>query len=371
MIPLSTGPRAISALFAVFAIVASYSLASAQDSSALTNEDVIKLVKAGLPSAVVLAKISSSRTDFDTSVDALVALSAEGIPADVLTAMAEADKQAPAPSAPPVGPAPSAAGAQTGTAVVRQSASAAANVRTNFAGTATAPTDSYTPDQIRAAMAIGADDGADRLADACEAPTRRGGLLGRVAGNRAVRSVLSERADRYVSRGVVELALRTGVDLSPEVMAAFNEISRAVAKRKADGTLPPLPNRIRVTGQPPLARVAGHARQLRRLHKPLPEPDSADVAAMIGRDLFEIRVLDYMKGIEFIVIGPRGGDDEQAVALPVALEVGDSAMVAQFAKDDVKRIAEDAEVEVVVVTASGEFRCNLDDRKIRCGFDPL
>ena len=236
MIPLSTGPRAISALFTVFAIVATCSLASAQDSSALTNEDVIKPVNAGLPSAAGLAKISSSRTDLDTSVDALAALSAEGIPADVPTAMAEADKQAPAPSA---------ASAQTGTAAIRQSASAAANVRTNFAGTATTPSDSYTPDQIRAAMAIGADDGADRPADACEAPTRRGGLLGRVAGNRAVRSVLSERADRHASRGAVEPALRTGVDLSPEVMAAFNEISRAVAKRKADGTLPPLPNRIR------------------------------------------------------------------------------------------------------------------------------
>ena len=362
MIPLSTGPRAISTLFTVFAIVATCSLASAQDSSALTNEDVIKPVNAGLPSAAGLAKIPSSRTDLDTSVDALAALSAEGIPADVPTAMAEADKQAPAPSA---------ASAQTGTAAIRQSASAAANVRPNFAGTATAPSDSHTPDQIRAAMAIGADDGADRPADACEAPTRRGGLSGRVSGNRAVRSVLSERADGHVSRGAVEPALRTGADLSPEVMAAFNEISRAAAKRKADGTLPPLPDRIRVRGQPPLACVAGHALQLRRLRKPLPEPDSADAAAMIGRDLFEIRAPDCMKGIEFIVTGPRGGDDEQAVALPVSLEVGDSAMVAQFAKDDVKRIAEDTEVEVVVVTASGEFRCNLDDRKIRRGFDPL
>ena len=134
MIPMPRGPSAVSALFTVFAIVAICSLESAQDSSALANEDVIKLVKAGLPSAVILAKISSSSTDFDTSVDALLALSAEGIPPDVLTAMAEAGKQAPAPSPSPVAPAPPAASAQTGTATIRQSASVAANVQTNFVG---------------------------------------------------------------------------------------------------------------------------------------------------------------------------------------------------------------------------------------------
>ena len=135
MIPMSTQPRAISALFTVFAIVATCSLVAAQDSSALTNEDVIKLVKAGLPSAVIVAKISSSVTDFDTSVDALLALSAESIPPDVMTAMAEAGKQAPAPPPSPIAPAYPAASAQIGNATIRQSASVTANVRTNFVGT--------------------------------------------------------------------------------------------------------------------------------------------------------------------------------------------------------------------------------------------
>ena len=361
MIPVLTGSRAISALFTVFAIVATCSLVSAQDSSALTNEDIIKLVKAGLPSAVILAKISSSRTDFDTSVDTLLALSAEGIPPDVLAAMAEASTQAPAPS--PVAPAPPAASVQAGTSTIRQTSSVAANVRTNSTSVL------YTPDQIGAAMAIGADSGADRLAGACEAGTRRGGLLGRITGSRAVQSALRRHSDRYLSRELAEFALRTGVDISPEVIATINAIAEEVAKRKADGTLPPLPNAIRVTGQPPLARVAGHVRQLRRLDQPLPEPASADVAAIIGKDLFEVRVLDYMKGIEFIMIRPSGGDDKQAI-LPESLEVGDSAMVAQFASGAVKRIAEDGNVEVVVVTPSRKFRCNLDGRKIRRGFDP-
>lgn len=376
MIPMSTGRRAISALFMVFAIVATCSLLSAQDSSALTNEDVIKLVKAGLPSAVILAKISSSKTDFDTSVDALVALSAEGIPPDVLTAMAEVGTQAPAPAPSPVAPAPPVASVQTGTATIRETSSVAANVRTNFTsgGTATAPTDLYTPDQIGAAMAIGADGGADRLAGACEAGTRQGGLLGRVAGNRYVQSALRERAgryaDRYLSRGLAEFAMRTGEDISPEIIAVINAITEEVAKRKADGTLPPLPKSIRVTGRPPLARVAGHALQLRRLDQPLPKPDSADVAAIIGEDLFEVRVLDYMKGIEFIMIRPRGGDDSKGI-LPESIKVEDSAMVAQFASGRVKEISEDGNLEVVVVTPSGKFRCNLDDRNIRRGFNPL
>ena len=99
----------------------------AEDSKVLTNDDVIKLVKAGLPPGVIVAKISSSPTDFDTSVDALLALSGEGIPADVLTAMAEAGKPSPTASPPPDAPA--------GGGVVGVSASAAANVRTNFTGT--------------------------------------------------------------------------------------------------------------------------------------------------------------------------------------------------------------------------------------------
>ena len=41
----------------------------------LTNQSVVKLHKAGLPAEVILAKIRSSRTSFDTSVDALVSLS--------------------------------------------------------------------------------------------------------------------------------------------------------------------------------------------------------------------------------------------------------------------------------------------------------
>ena len=62
----------------------------------LTNDDIVRLSKAGLPASVIVAKITSSRTDFDTSVDALVALSEAEVDAKVLEAMTNAG----APAAP-------------------------------------------------------------------------------------------------------------------------------------------------------------------------------------------------------------------------------------------------------------------------------
>ena len=66
MLSISTVRRALNALFTVFAIAATGSVVSGQDSSAPNKDDVIKLVDAGLPSAVIVAKISSSATDLDT-----------------------------------------------------------------------------------------------------------------------------------------------------------------------------------------------------------------------------------------------------------------------------------------------------------------
>lgn len=96
----------------------------------MTNESVIKLHEAGLPADVILAKIRSSQTNFDTTVDALVALSEIGIPKEVLAEMAGGSSSAP-PSPEPA-PTPTPTGQ---TIVVRQGASAAPNVVANFAGT--------------------------------------------------------------------------------------------------------------------------------------------------------------------------------------------------------------------------------------------
>ncbi|MCY3591269.1 MAG: formylglycine-generating enzyme family protein [Acidobacteria bacterium] len=56
----------------------------------LENEDILSLTEAGLPPEVIVAKIESTATAFDTSVERLVALVQAGVHADVLAAMARA-----------------------------------------------------------------------------------------------------------------------------------------------------------------------------------------------------------------------------------------------------------------------------------------
>lgn len=86
----------------------------------LTNESVLKLHAAGLPAEVIIAKIRSTQTKFDTSVDGLVALSEAGLAKEVI---AEMTGSSASPSS----------GSQE--VVVRQGASMAPNVAAQYAGT--------------------------------------------------------------------------------------------------------------------------------------------------------------------------------------------------------------------------------------------
>jgi hypothetical protein len=63
--------------------------ARAQAAAPLTNDDVIKMVQAKLPDAVVVAKIKSSPCKFDTGTDTLIKLKQAGVSDAVLQAMAE------------------------------------------------------------------------------------------------------------------------------------------------------------------------------------------------------------------------------------------------------------------------------------------
>jgi hypothetical protein len=56
----------------------------------LQNQDVIKMVKAGLDDALIIAKISGSKCQFDTSTDALIQLKSSGVSAAVLKAIVSA-----------------------------------------------------------------------------------------------------------------------------------------------------------------------------------------------------------------------------------------------------------------------------------------
>lgn len=61
--------------------------------AALRNEDVVKMAKAGLDDGIIISKIKSSRTQFDTSPDALIALKTSGVSSAVLRAMTEPSSQ--------------------------------------------------------------------------------------------------------------------------------------------------------------------------------------------------------------------------------------------------------------------------------------
>lgn len=72
------------ALVAAFIMVCPISFAQ---KNSLTNSEVVKMVKAGLPSEVIVESIKSSDANFDLSADALIALKQDGVPDSVLQAM--------------------------------------------------------------------------------------------------------------------------------------------------------------------------------------------------------------------------------------------------------------------------------------------
>ena len=66
--------------------------ANAQEANPrLTNDDVVKMVQAGVSTELIMSKIKKSETDFDTSPSALAALPKRGVPNQILLAMLESD----------------------------------------------------------------------------------------------------------------------------------------------------------------------------------------------------------------------------------------------------------------------------------------
>jgi len=75
-------------LLAIFLLVAS--LVVGAQSETLTNADVVELSRSGLAQAVILRKISTSRTNFDVTAKALVELKTAGVNDDVIAFMMDA-----------------------------------------------------------------------------------------------------------------------------------------------------------------------------------------------------------------------------------------------------------------------------------------
>lgn len=74
--------------------------------STVTNHDVIEMVHLGLSQQVILTKIQSSPTAFDTSPKALSRLKHAGVPSTIITAMVEGGGEPTAAAAPDAGAAP-------------------------------------------------------------------------------------------------------------------------------------------------------------------------------------------------------------------------------------------------------------------------
>jgi len=68
------------------------SAATAPSGAMLQNGDIIKMAKAGFDDAIIIAKISNSKCQFDTSTDALIRLKQSGVSATVLKAVVGAGR---------------------------------------------------------------------------------------------------------------------------------------------------------------------------------------------------------------------------------------------------------------------------------------
>jgi len=78
-------------VLAALLVLSALVVVSAQDSAeVLTNEKVVTMVKAGLPPGIIITKIHSSKTNFDTSTEQLITLKNSKVPDEIITAMVNA-----------------------------------------------------------------------------------------------------------------------------------------------------------------------------------------------------------------------------------------------------------------------------------------
>ena len=133
--------RVVLVLVLVAAVSLSLPGATSLAQEVLTNDSVVQMIKAGLPEAVVIAKIKSTATKFDLQTDSLVKLKKDGVSDKVLEAMVGAG-QGSSTTAMPAPPQPAmAAGALKNQDVIYQLVGdkyvemfpTAANLETNMA----------------------------------------------------------------------------------------------------------------------------------------------------------------------------------------------------------------------------------------------
>jgi len=103
------------ALLLITCILLGPALFGQQQSSPLTNADVIKMVKAGVPEAAIVTSIQANPAKFDVSPDGLIALHQAGVtPKEMDAILAASGAKAPGDTAAPSGAPPSAAATPAG-----------------------------------------------------------------------------------------------------------------------------------------------------------------------------------------------------------------------------------------------------------------
>ncbi len=90
--------RAVLVLVLVVAVSLSLPGATSLAQEVLTNDSVVQMVKAGLPEAIVIAKIKGTASKFDLKTDSLVSLKKAGVSDKVLEAMVAAGSVTAAPT---------------------------------------------------------------------------------------------------------------------------------------------------------------------------------------------------------------------------------------------------------------------------------
>lgn len=148
-----------------------------------------------------------------------------------------------------------------------------------------------------------------------------------------------------------------------------------------------------VIGHPPLARVAEAARTARETYRP--NPTTEEARDLIGEGVFTVRVIPRagssmrsaehlaVMGLQHVVVRPRGDRHGRQTVQPLAVEptsrsIGNlfgaavtmEGAVATFHPTRIREIIAEKDLEVIVITDSGdEMKCNLDDTRLKRGFD--
>ncbi len=150
----------------------------------------------------------------------------------------------------------------------------------------------------------------------------------------------------------------------------------------------------RIHGQPPLARVAQEADFARRRYTG--RPAAADVRDMLADDVFTIwaepdagadmRTAANLQAtsVQTVVVRARGDNEGRNVVQPLSVDVTDGStasnvfgasvqlfgVVATFDSARVQEIIAQRDLEVLLITSGEEFKCNLDDTRLKRGYNP-